>query len=189
MTPQARRSASIAIADAIDAALLSTLPAGAVVAVFASFIDEVDTTHIVDRAHRRGLRVAYPRTVKSPTGVDLTFHISTPDQLVVNPLAAFQIAEPPDDATTVIPTAELAAVTVPGLAFDRTGHRLGYGGGYYDSAFAKFPNVLRIGVAFDCQLIERVPTGAHDVSVHLLVTETSALTIHDPSSLPARVDR
>ena len=189
MTIEARLAASIAIAETLDAKLLSNLPVGAVVAVFASFVDEVDTTHLVARALGRGLRVAYPRTVKSPSGVDLQFHVATPDQLVVNPRAAFQLAEPPDDASTAIAIPSLAAAVVPGLAFDRTGCRLGYGGGYYDSAFEKFPNVQRIGVAFDCQLIERVPTGAHDVSVHLLVTETSALAIHDPCSPSARVDR
>ena len=66
---------------------------------------------------------------------------------------------------------DLDAVLVPGLAFDRTGGRLGRGKGYYDRFFQKLPKkTLLIGLAFDEQVVERVPLEPHDRKIDLLVT-------------------
>ena len=71
-----------------------------------------------------------------------------------------------------IRTATLTAVIVPGLAFDRRGHRLGRGAGVYDRFLATLaPNTLRIGVIPDAQLVDALPTEPHDVPMHLVVTE------------------
>ncbi|HEY5793310.1 MAG TPA: 5-formyltetrahydrofolate cyclo-ligase [Chthoniobacterales bacterium] len=64
-------------------------------------------------------------------------------------------------------------VLVPALGFDRTGRRLGRGGGYYDRFLgALSPAVPRIGVGFDCQLCAAVPAEAHDAPLHAVVTES-----------------
>ena len=69
-------------------------------------------------------------------------------------------------------TATLTAVIVPGLAFDRRGHRLGRGAGVYDRFLATLaPHTLRIGVIPDAQLVDALPTEPHDVPMHLVVTE------------------
>ena len=61
---------------------------------------------------------------------------------------------------------------VPGVAFDRMGNRLGHGRGYYDELLARVPHsATRIGLAFECQLVERVPTEPHDQRMDLVVTE------------------
>ena len=71
-----------------------------------------------------------------------------------------------------IRTATLTAVIVPGLAFDRGGHRLGRGAGVYDRFLATLaPHTLRIGVIPDAQLVEALPTEPHDVPMHFVVTE------------------
>jgi 5-formyltetrahydrofolate cyclo-ligase len=63
-------------------------------------------------------------------------------------------------------------VVTPGLAFDRRGHRLGYGAGYYDLYLSRLaPRAVRIGVAFSIQVVDRVPAGPKDVAVDLLVTD------------------
>ena len=67
------------------------------------------------------------------------------------------------------PLVEPASVLVPGLAFDRHGGRLGYGGGYYDR-FLAGRDVPRIALAYDFQLVDRVPTEPHDVPMHAIVT-------------------
>jgi 5-formyltetrahydrofolate cyclo-ligase len=59
---------------------------------------------------------------------------------------------------------------IPGLAFDKAGRRLGFGGGWYDRALACFQHSLKIGIAFDCQIRDQVPCEPHDVKMDLVVT-------------------
>ena len=67
----------------------------------------------------------------------------------------------------------LRHLIVPGLAFDISCNRLGRGGGYYDRLLSQLhPNTPRIAVAFEAQIIEKVPTEAHDLRVSLIVTES-----------------
>jgi 5-formyltetrahydrofolate cyclo-ligase len=69
-------------------------------------------------------------------------------------------------------------VLVPGVAFDRAGRRLGYGGGYYDRLLPQLrPDAHRAAGAFELQLVERVPAAAHDVVMDALVTEKRSFTI------------
>ena len=66
----------------------------------------------------------------------------------------------------------LTAVLVPGLAFDEHGHRLGRGAGVYDRFLATLPpNVLRIGLAPEALVAPQLPVEAHDVPMHVVVTE------------------
>lgn len=68
------------------------------------------------------------------------------------------------------------AVVAPGLAFDRHGHRLGYGGGHFDRLLTRLrPGTVVIGVAFDVQLVDAVPVEAHDVAVDAVVTESGII--------------
>ena len=57
---------------------------------------------------------------------------------------------------------DLDLIVVPGMAFDRAGHRLGRGKGYYDRFLAKYPDVQTIGICFDFQLLDSIPTEPHD---------------------------
>ncbi len=67
---------------------------------------------------------------------------------------------------------ELDLVVVPGVGFDRLGNRLGAGCGYYDRLLARLrPGALRIGLCYEAQLLECIPTQAHDVPMNLVVTE------------------
>jgi 5-formyltetrahydrofolate cyclo-ligase len=59
-------------------------------------------------------------------------------------------------------------IIVPGLAFDSHGHRLGYGGGYYDAFLPRHPNTLKVGVGFPFQLVESVPVEDFDEKVDLV---------------------
>ena len=62
-------------------------------------------------------------------------------------------------------------VLVPGIVFDREGHRIGYGFGYYDKFLAKVPKAIKIGLAFDFQVVDKIPREMHDVHVDMIVTE------------------
>lgn len=78
-------------------------------------------------------------------------------------------------------------VLVPGLAFDRAGRRLGRGKGFYDRALRLLPG-LRVGVAFDVQVVERVPAAEEDAPVDALLTE-SGLWLCDKANHPGEEDR
>jgi 5-formyltetrahydrofolate cyclo-ligase len=72
----------------------------------------------------------------------------------------------------VVAPEEIGAILVPGLAFTRKGHRLGRGGGFYDRYLAALPATTRkIGVCFALQLVEKIPTEAHDQRMDAVVTE------------------
>ena len=96
------------------------------------------------------------------------------DALIEGP---FGLSEPAATSPEVSPRALL----VPLAAFDRRGHRIGYGAGYYDRAIARLSAIgplFTIGVAFSVQEIERVPDEPHDRALDVIVTETETILIN-----------
>lgn len=97
-------------------------------------------------------------------------------------IGAYQIPEPaaairglPERAVSA---AELDMIVVPGIAFDRDGNRLGHGAGYYDKLLAEVgPATKLVALAFECQLVDRVPTQSHDVRMHRIVTEAEVIDV------------
>lgn len=73
-------------------------------------------------------------------------------------------------------SAEHGLVLVPGLAFDTEGGRMGYGKGYYDRYFARYPECCKIGICYEMQLISKVPCDQHDVRMDGVATEQG---LHD----------
>ena len=63
----------------------------------------------------------------------------------------------------------------PGLAFDKDGYRLGYGGGFYDRFFAQHPYIERTGIGFSCQIYERIPRQPHDIRLQTIVTDAGII--------------
>jgi 5-formyltetrahydrofolate cyclo-ligase len=85
-------------------------------------------------------------------------------------------AEPPETAAEV--ANEGLVVIVPALAVDETGHRIGYGKGFYDRLLARIaPPASAVAVAYDFQLVAEVPATEHDRRVHLVVTDVRTITI------------
>jgi len=165
MSVDERREASARIAATV-APMLTTHDDG-VVALYAPTSTEVATAALDAEARAHGLRVAYPRVVAGSRVLELAE--STIDALVPG---AYGLREPIGPA---LPLADIAVFVVPGIAFDREGGRVGWGHGYYDATLAAArAGVLRIGLAFDCQLVERIPRDAHDIGLDLVVTETTS---------------
>jgi 5-formyltetrahydrofolate cyclo-ligase len=87
-------------------------------------------------------------------------------------LSAQGILEPEPTRRQPVPPSELDMVLAPGLAFDRTGWRLGYGGGYYDRFLPLCrPEVLVCGLAFSCQILPHIVFDSHDRKMSCLVSE------------------
>jgi len=80
----------------------------------------------------------------------------------------------PRRGCAAVPESTIGVALVPGVAFDRDGGRLGYGGGHFDRLLAEL-DAPAIGVAFHAQLIQRVPLRPHDVRMDLVVTEDGAI--------------
>jgi len=108
---------------------------------------------------------------------------TAPDGLTVHPFASprerhpYGFEQPAANAPRT-DTRRLDAVVVPGLAFDRAGYRLGYGGGYYDRFLPTLPEAtLRIGLAPAALVLERLPRGPWDARVGLLATEKGVVPV------------
>jgi 5-formyltetrahydrofolate cyclo-ligase len=146
---------------------LAELQTARCVALYAPVRGEIDTRPLDDQLSAQNVACVYPRLGKDPT---LTFARARPDALVAGRLG---IPAPPDLAETVRPT-DVDVFVVPGLAFDLAGDRLGFGGGYYDRTLAGAPTALRVGFAFEFQIVPAVPVHADDEHVDIVVTEAGA---------------
>lgn len=136
--------------------------------VFSSFGSEVNTAPIVEDLLAEGRRVALPR-IEDGDIVPVAYRTGDP----VRP-AAFGMDEPA--GSEIVAPDELDVVVTPGLAFDRHGFRVGYGGGFYDRLFTKTgPDVVKAGVCFATQLVGPLPHGGHDIPVDVIVTDAGVV--------------
>jgi 5-formyltetrahydrofolate cyclo-ligase len=145
------------------------------VALYSPIRAELDSEPLAHELAARGLRLAYPRVVDPGPGKRLEFHEVALGATGPAPLrpGRFDIPEPPATAPLVA-VDEIDVFVVPGLAFDRTGTRLGWGHGFYDRALVGAPDAVRVGYCYACQLIDVVPREADDLPMHYVVTEAGA---------------
>jgi 5-formyltetrahydrofolate cyclo-ligase len=131
--------------------------------LFWSFGSEVPTRPLIDRLHERGVTVALPR-IEGAELVPVRYVPGDPTTLT-----SFG-AEEPVGGVRLDPSA-IDVVGVPGVAFDRRGRRIGYGGGYYDR-FLRGLRAFTVGLAFELQVLdEDLPGGSFDLAVDAIVTE------------------
>lgn len=164
-----RTEASAAICDH-----LLTLPEVAqarAVAGYASTGSEVDLDPVLVHLLREGRAVALP-WVDGPA-----IEMALVGDLSGDLVAGWRgVREPRQALRTPVPPGAVDLVLVPGLAFDRSGTRLGYGGGHFDRFLARVPaETPVIGAAFAVQVLDHLPREDHDVSVHAVVTESGVL--------------
>jgi 5-formyltetrahydrofolate cyclo-ligase len=140
---------------------------GAVVSGYSPIRSEIDPVPLMRALAAQGARLALPAVMAR--GKSLAFRAwSAGDRLMLGPLG---ILEPSPAAAELIPDIML----VPLAAFDRAGHRIGYGAGHYDYTLAhlrKLKPIVAIGIAFAVQEIEAVPALPHDVALDYVLTET-----------------
>jgi 5-formyltetrahydrofolate cyclo-ligase len=142
----------------------------AIVAGYHPFRDEADPRGLMSALAALGHPLALPCVITSRQA--LVFRRwRMGDALTAN---IYGIAEPAASAAEVLP----AAVLVPLLAFDASGHRLGYGGGYYDRTFEALAGVRIIGVAYSGQEVPTLPREPHDHRLDLIVSENGVRRFH-----------
>jgi 5-formyltetrahydrofolate cyclo-ligase len=134
---------------------------------YASMPGEVDTLAMIEKACFLGKRVALPIVEQNQRNLIPTLISSMEDVR----RGTYGIAEPRLDPDKALVVKDLDAVIVPGLAFDKLGARLGRGAGYYDRFLSTLPKIVTtVGLAFDFQLTESLPTEAHDVRLAHIIT-------------------
>ena len=132
---------------------------------------EIDLRPVFHAAKERGIPCAFPRCGKEKGAMDF-YYVDSLEDLVEG---KFGLREPKLDATPVTEFTDALAV-VPALAFDRSGHRIGYGGGYYDRYLQKH-GVRSVGVIYEEHLSDSLPHEPHDVPVDVIVTEGRILPV------------
>lgn len=142
------------------------LPANPIVAGYSAIRSELDPAPLMQSLAAQGARLALP--VVSGRDQPLLFREWTANHALVR--GPFGIFEPPADALELIPDIML----VPLAAFDRTGHRVGYGAGHYDRTLARLraiKPVVAVGIAFAIQEVDCIPAEPHDAVLDYVLTE------------------
>lgn len=150
------------------------------VAVYAAMGSEVDPAAFAAAAAARGWRVAYPCMLSASDAAACSQRmcmraVSAGDAseapFIAHPTRAFAATDVDSVRFPIVPAAELDMVVVPLVAFDRTDARLGYGGGCYDRYLPILsPACQIVGIAFDEQRVDHVPTDAHDLPLPNIVS-------------------
>jgi 5-formyltetrahydrofolate cyclo-ligase len=160
------RKRELAAAKLAKRGLPIEIAAGTVVSGYSPIRNEIDPAPLMLKLALAGARLALP--VVNARGKSLTFRAWSPNDRLV--LGSLGIPEPSPASAELLPDIML----VPLAAFDRAGHRIGYGAGHYDHTFAhlrKSHAVTGIGLAFAAQEIQSVPALSHDVALDFVLTE------------------
>lgn len=135
-----------------------------VIGITISIPPEVPTLHIIEQAWREGKEVAIPKC--NPENKTMQFKKITSFEQLESVYSG--LLEPVENTLKVMPE-DINLLVVPGLAFTIDGYRLGFGGGYYDRFLSGYKGST-VSLAFECQLIDELPTELHDIPVHQVVT-------------------
>jgi 5-formyltetrahydrofolate cyclo-ligase len=139
---------------------------------YAPISGELDLTPLLEEALAAGKTVALPGFVAELAAYD-AFVVSDLKRDCI--AGKFGVSEP-SRSCAAWPLNRLDLALAPGLAFDLSGHRLGRGRGYYDRLLARAEGA-KCGVAFDPQIVPRVPAEAHDVQMNFILTPTRWLAV------------
>jgi 5-formyltetrahydrofolate cyclo-ligase len=142
------------------------VPPGAIVSGFMPLKSEINPLPLMRKLADAGAKLALP--VMTGKGKPLIMRAFTIGDTLAS--GVWGIREPKPDATEVLPDILL----VPLLAFDRRGHRIGYGAGYYDMTIAEVrrqKSAVAVGIAFAAQEVDEVPTTPRDARLDLVLTE------------------
>ncbi|GGE24170.1 5-formyltetrahydrofolate cyclo-ligase [Marinithermofilum abyssi] len=138
-----------------------------VVFAYIPFRNELDIRPLLKDAWNQGKRIVVPKSDPRSRKMTLIeiFHLQELEP------GAYGILEPPEVPERIVGPKEVDLAVVPLVAFDLSGYRLGYGGGYYDHFFARAgDHLVRMGVAYSFQQAASVFPEKHDQPLHIVVT-------------------
>jgi 5-formyltetrahydrofolate cyclo-ligase len=156
-------------------ALLAEFSTASRFLTYVSTASEVDTHGLIRQLLAMGRKVWVPRFDAATRSYTISEVHEFDNELIPG---KFGILEPKPEAVRPAALDEIAAVLVPGLAFDGAGNRLGRGSGHFDRLLPLARGV-KIALAFDLQILDEVPTEAHDARMDFIVTETRVVNPRD----------
>ena len=174
MLPPDRATASNSIIEKLCA--LPKYQHAKVILTYMGFGSEIETRPFVERILIDGKIAVLPRVDRASRS--LILH-------AVESLSALEVSKwgirEPRANTLPVPLSTIEFALLPGVAFDRTGNRLGYGRGYYDKLLsAADPTLARVAAGFSCQIVDAVPVSSFDQKIAILITENEIFNIsHD----------
>lgn len=128
---------------------------------------EVDTHEMIDESIASGKKVVVPITIKEERGLKLSELKDREKELI---RGHYGIHQPGEKHIKPVSLEEVDLMVVPAIAFDRHGHRLGHGGGYFDKFLHKAPPTLfTVGLAFDFQLVDELPRYDTDIPLNKII--------------------
>lgn len=140
------------------------------VCIFLSAFKEPDTFGIINELWSRQINVAVPISNTDSYTITLSYI----DNMEDLKKGAYGIYEP--SVVKKAKESDMDVIFVPGLAFDRNGGRMGFGKGYYDR-FLKNSRGIKIGLCYDFQLFDFIPTQSHDVPMDYIITEKETIKV------------
>ena len=165
LEPDARRAASAAAQNALLRS--QAWRAARTVFLYCATRNETDTDMLLSAALREGKILLLPKCDPARPGVMRAAPCLALERLVPGKFGILEPADLDDGETRDIPEPDL--IVVPGVAFDRFGGRLGYGGGYYDRFIAGLAgSPFLAGLAYAFQVVDALPLEPWDMSVHAL---------------------
>ena len=126
--------------------------------------NEIDTTQLIEYLWSNNKEVILPRTDFENKSLKNSI-ITSYDQLEET---TFNMLEPKEDMKAY--TGDIEIVIVPGVAFDRSSNRMGYGGGFYDR-FLESTSAIKIALSHHFQLLDTIPAETHDIKMDYIITE------------------
>jgi len=139
-----------------------------VVMIYISVRNEVDTYELGKELLRMGKMVCAPVVDRTRRRI-LPYTVSRiPDDLVDG---EYNIPEPSREKGQPVDPNSIDVVVVPGVGFDLRGYRIGYGGGYYDRFLPLCSNALFVGLAYEFQIVDKVPNEDWDIRMDMIITE------------------
>lgn len=131
--------------------------------------NEVDTRELIEISLEQGKRVVVPVLERGKKTMAHAL-IESLNELVAGPWGLVQ--PDPAKANWLEEQAVIDLVVVPGIAFDRRGHRIGFGGGYYDRFLADL-QAIKLGLCYDDLVLQEIPNESHDVPMDIVVAQTA----------------
>ncbi|AGX41373.1 5-formyltetrahydrofolate cyclo-ligase [Clostridium saccharobutylicum] len=139
--------------------------------IYISYDSEINTRNIINNSLKAGKKIYVPRTEFKTKLMDAV-EVTTLDNLTKS---SYGILEPSIEESAIDPN-ELDLIIVPGVAFDESHGRMGYGAGFYDRYFKRInekslKKITKLAMAYDFQVINKVPMDKDDVPVDCIFTE------------------
>ncbi|WP_077369811.1 5-formyltetrahydrofolate cyclo-ligase [Anaerosalibacter sp. Marseille-P3206] len=136
---------------------------------YVNFRSEVITEEIIRNSLNSGKKIGVPISITKTKELLISELKDYDNELE---LGVYNILTPKKEYIREVEPSKIDLVLVPGVAFDRQGYRIGYGGGYYDRFLNKLnDSAVTIALAFSVQLIEEVPKGEYDLPIDYILTE------------------